>query len=115
MLRHEKDSREVRGENAVPRLEWELLDGSRARVGDAGVVDEGVEPAEVARNLLGERRDGAFVADVAVRGNRVARGLRLASIRDHDLHAEFEKAGRDPGSDAAGTAGDEGCLALEAL
>jgi hypothetical protein len=87
--------------------------------GDAGIVDQDVDGAELVVGLLDHGGDGLAVGDVGGDGDGIAalgfdgigdRGGLVGSVAvvDGDVGAGICEGQRDGGADAAGSAGDEG-------
>jgi hypothetical protein len=65
MLGHQEDPGQVDADPAVPRPQRKRLHRRIGRVGKAGVVDQGVQPAEAAQHRPHAGPDRRFARDVA--------------------------------------------------
>ena len=108
---------DVDGDQPVELLQREVLD--RRGVGDAGVVDEDVQSAEMLRGAADRGPDGFVVRVVRLRGQGARRvghsvGLVLgAGVGEGDLGAVGGQAAHDRGADAPGPTRDQGGLPFE--
>jgi hypothetical protein len=103
----------------VPVLHAHLADG--AVDGDAGVVDQDVQPAVLLEHLLDDPFAVGGDADVALVDGRplVGGGERLGrvgpvGVADGHLHPPAGEPGADRQADPAGSAGDERDLTVHA-
>ncbi len=90
---------------------------------DAGIVDEDVDPAELAADALDHTGDGDLVGDVGDDGYRLDASvaqigdrrirLRLVASDDGDASACLRQAARHAEPDTAIAAGDDRDLAAE--
>src|SRR6185437_10536316 len=105
---------EVDGQDAAPVLVGSLE--QRREHGDAGIVDEGVEPAEAPAHRGDRRRHRIGIGDVAIKrhgavgvrqtGNRAAQQI-VFDVEQRDAPAIGEKPFRHGEPDAACGAGDK--------
>jgi hypothetical protein len=101
-----KEAREVDGDQGVEVLEGVVREGL-ADV-DAGVVDQGVDPAKALDRLVDDALGGVRVGEVAWHDHdpRVRRGLDGSSGCDHVI-SELTVCPRDTRADALRSAGDD--------
>jgi hypothetical protein len=120
-LRAQKCAGEVGPDHAVPFLDVERVRGF-ANI-DAGVVDENVDPAELAAGACDHVSDGGLVGDVSGDGDHLDaalselgdRRVRLCFIASDDGNggAGLGEPPRHAKPNAAIAAGDDGDLASE--
>ena len=120
-LRAQEGAGEVGVDDAVPFLEIERVRGL-ADV-DAGIVDEDVDPAELAADALDHARDRGLVGDVGGDRDRLDAAPRelgdrrvrflLVAPDDRDAGAGVRQPARHAEPDAAIAAGDDRDLAFE--
>ena len=116
LLRAEKRAGEVDGDDRVPLLEGEVLDGHGGSA-RAGVVEEEVKTPEFAQRRVEERVDGSGERDVGGNGEHSAEGcgsqgkgaveFRGAASGDDDGVTRGVKREGDGAADTAAAAGDE--------
>src|SRR5688500_8565 len=110
-LGHVEAAAEIDVDHRVPRLAVHPL--HRAVAGDAGIVDEDVDRAELAFHLLRAGDAGVEVGDVpfvgldAIAFAELARFLLVAGIVGGDGDALVAQRDADRFADAAGPAGDD--------
>ena len=115
-LRHQEHAFQVGGDDAVPVLFRQPLDGARARTA-AGIVDQHVDAAEGPDRALDQRCHLGLVGNIGGNAHRVASqiadlsGDRLDPVViaavDHHLGALAGETERDFAPDARGCAGDQ--------
>ena len=96
----------------------------RQAPGDAGIVDEDVEPAEGGMGFGDDGGDRRLVGDIEGEGRRLAAcrrdfigdGFRRAAVDvgDRDAGARRGERGRRDPADAGAGAGDQRCVAVDA-
>jgi hypothetical protein len=110
-MRHVEDAVEVGADDLVPLLARHLVEHGVA--GDAGIVDQHVDRAEIGLHLGDAGRAGVVVGDRplvgldAGLGGEFLRRLVIAGIVRRDLVAGILQRDRDRRADAARTAGDQ--------
>ena len=113
---------EVDGDGAVEFGLGEIVEP--APQGDAGIVDQHVGPAQLARDALQHGRDGGAVGDIGAHGRRPPAELadrlrdgvgfrRARRVVHGHVGAGFSESERNSPADAARAAGDQGDAAGE--
>ncbi len=106
---------EVDRDDLVPDVRRHLLDRQR-QPGDAGIVDQHVEPAERGHRLRHHAFDLGAHGHVAAARDQPGdffgdgRERRLVDVADEDFRASSRKGAREFTADAGGAGGDQDAL-----
>ena len=102
---------EVGADDGGPLIEGHLVE--HAVAGDAGIVDENVDGAELGFDRADARLAGSGIGDVELEdrdaglGFELVGGFVIAAVIGGNLVARFLQGLRNRGTDAAGAAGDQ--------
>ena len=117
LLRGDERAGRVDGEDALQALGRDIHELG-GLLDDAGIVEEGIEPAELGIRGLEEAGDVLGLGDVGLDGDRLAAGLAdvgddglrsrlVGGVVDDDVLAALRREPRGGRADAAAATGDE--------